>query len=73
MQKECLRLNRKCVGTLGLTFYIWLTGNPESLNQIYNSYDKVTSADIMRAAEKYFVPQHLTISTISSQKEGGIK
>ena len=56
-----------------LTFYIWLTGNPESLNQIYNSYDKVTSADIMRAAKKYFVPQHLTISTISSQKEGGIK
>jgi zinc protease len=56
-----------------LTYYIWLTGNPESLNQIYAAYDKVTAKDIERAAKKYFVPQHLTISTITSQKEGGIK
>jgi len=56
-----------------LTYYIWITGNPESLNRIYATYDKVTSDDIIRAAKKYFVPQHLTISTISSQKEGGIK
>jgi len=56
-----------------LTYYIWITGDPESLNRIYAAYDKVTSEDIMRAAKKYFVPQHLTISTISSKKEGGIK
>jgi len=56
-----------------LTFYIWLTGNPESLNNIYKSYDKVTPEDIIRAAKKYFVADHLTISTISSKKEGGIK
>lgn len=56
-----------------LTYYIWITGNPESLNRIYKSYDKVTAEDLMRAAKKYFVPQHLTISTITSQKEGGIK
>jgi zinc protease len=56
-----------------LTYYIWLTGNPESLNKIYAAYDKVTAKDIERAAKKYFVPQHLTISTITSQKEGGIK
>ena len=56
-----------------LAYFIWLSGDAESYNRIYNSYDKVTTADIMKAAEKYFVPEHLTISTISSQKEGGIK
>jgi len=56
-----------------LAYYTWITGNPESLNNIYAAYDKVTAEDIMRAAKKYFVPQHLTISTISSHKEGGIK
>ena len=56
-----------------LTYYIWLTGDPESLNRIYASYDKVSPDDIMRAAKKYFVPQHLTISTISSGEEGGVK
>lgn len=55
-----------------LAFYIWVSGEPESLNNIYRSYDKVSAEDIMEAAKKYFVPSHLTISTISSQKEGGI-
>jgi zinc protease len=55
-----------------LTYYIWITGNPESINNIYKSYDEVSQEDIMRAAQKYFVPAHLTISTISSQKEGGL-
>jgi zinc protease len=56
-----------------LAFYIWVAGEPESLNNIYRSYDKVSAEDIMKAADKYFVSNHLTISTISSQKEGGIK
>ena len=55
-----------------LAFYIWVTGEPESLNEIYRSYDKVTAEDIMVAAKEYFVPSQLTISTISSQKEGGL-
>ena len=55
-----------------LTYFIWISGDPESLNKIYESYDKVSQEDIMAAAKKYFVPTHLTISTISSQKEGGL-
>lgn len=55
-----------------LTYYIWITGEPESLNNIYEAYEKVSAEDIMSAAKKYFVPTQLTISTISSQKEGGL-
>jgi len=55
-----------------LAYFIWISGNPESLNEIYATYDKVSEEDIMAAAKKYFVPAHLTISTISSQKEGGL-
>ncbi len=55
-----------------LAFFTWVSGDPESWSRIYSSYDKVSSEDIMRAAKKYFVSEHLTISTISSQKEGGI-
>lgn len=56
-----------------LAFYIWVTGDPESLNRIYQTYEKVTAQNIMDAANKYFVDNKLTIATISSQKEGGIK
>lgn len=55
-----------------LAFFTWITGDPESMNNIYDTYEKVTSEDVMEAAQKYFVPSHLTISTISSKKEGGL-
>ena len=55
-----------------LAYFIWVSGDAESYNRVYEAYDKVSSEDLMKAAEKYFVPEHLTISTISSQKEGGI-
>jgi zinc protease len=56
-----------------LAQYIWLTGNPESLNNFYALYDKVTAADLMRVAQKYFNEQTLTIGTIGPNDEGGVK
>lgn len=56
-----------------LAFFIWVSDDPESLNRMYAMYDKVIPQDLMRAANTYFVPSQLTISTISSQKEGGIE
>lgn len=56
-----------------LSRYIWLTGDPESLNRIYARYDQVTPQDIMDVAKKYFVDNALTIATISPNKEGGVK
>ena len=55
-----------------LSHYITLTGNPESLNKLYDLYDKVTVDDIMMVAEKYFTPTGLTIATISEDAEGGV-
>jgi zinc protease len=52
---------------------IWLTGNPEALNNFYALYDKVTAADIMNVAKKYFLPETLTIATIGPNDEGGVK
>ena len=56
-----------------LSHYIMLTGDPESLNRIYEMYDKVTVEDIQNVAKQYFVPTGLTITTISEDKEGGVK
>lgn len=53
--------------------YIYLTGDPESLNRLYALYDKVTVEDLMMVAKKYFVPSSLTIATISADAEGGVK
>ncbi|MFM7053480.1 MAG: M16 family metallopeptidase, partial [Bacteroidota bacterium] len=45
--------------------FIWLTGNPESLNASYDLLQSVTPADIMRVAKKYLVANGMTIGTIS--------
>ena len=55
-----------------LSHYITLTGDPESLNKLYDLYDKVTVDDIKMVAEKYFTPTGLTIATISEDAEGGV-
>lgn len=56
-----------------LAQYIWLTGNPEALNNYYSLYDKVTVDDIMMVAKKYFTPETLTISTIGPGDKGNVK
>lgn len=56
-----------------LANYIWITGDPESLNRTYVNYEKVTALDLMMVAKKYFKPESLTISTISPNTEGGIQ
>ena len=56
-----------------LAHYIYLTGDPESLNRLYVLYDKVTVADIKAVANKFFVDSGLTISTISPDEKGGVK
>lgn len=56
-----------------LSHYIWITGDPESLNKIYALYDKVTAQDLMNAAQKYFSANTLTIGTISPSEQGSVK
>jgi zinc protease len=56
-----------------LAHYTWLTGDPESLNRLYELYDKVTTEDLMRVAKKYFVSTGLTVATISPSVESVLK
>lgn len=55
-----------------LSNYIWITGDPESLNRTYANYQKVTPEDLMRVAGKYLDERQLTISTISPDATGGV-
>ncbi|KAA3610729.1 MAG: insulinase family protein [Calditrichaeota bacterium] len=56
-----------------LCHYIMLTGDPESLNNLYALYDQVTVEDIKMVANKYFISDALTVSTISEDTKGGVK
>jgi len=56
-----------------LCHYIALTGDPETINRVYNLYDIVSVNDIKDIAKKYFVPSGLTISTITENPEGGVQ
>lgn len=56
-----------------LCHYIYLTGDPESVNRLYALYDKVTIEDVKMAASKYFIESGLTIGTISADEKGGVK
>ncbi|CAN5194076.1 pitrilysin family protein [soil metagenome] len=56
-----------------LSTFIWLTGNPETINTYYSQYDKITARDIMAVAKKYFNPETLTIGTISGNDETGVQ
>jgi zinc protease len=53
--------------------FIYLTGNPESLNNFYSLYDKVTNEDLIMVANKYFTDTRLTIATISEDEKGGVE
>lgn len=53
--------------------FIYLTGNPESLNNFYSLYDKVTNEDLIMVANKYFNDTRLTIATISEDEKGGVE
>lgn len=56
-----------------LSYAIWVSGDPEAFNKLYQMYDKITPEDIQKTARQYFVPEGLTIATISSKEEGGIQ
>jgi zinc protease len=56
-----------------LSYYIWVTGDPESINRAYAMYDKITPQDIMDVANKYYVKSAMTIATISGDETCPVK
>lgn len=56
-----------------LSHIIQLTGDPESINRLYENYEKVTVEDLKTVAKKYLTAEKLTLGTISADAEGGVK
>jgi zinc protease len=52
-----------------ISHYVQLTGNPESVNNIYSLYEKVKVEDLMGVAKKYLNKQNRT-TVIMTQEEG---
>src|SRR5262249_50956166 len=50
-----------------------LTGDPESLNETYRTYEQVTPADVQRVAKKYFAPENRTVVTLLSEKDAAAR
>jgi zinc protease len=48
--------------------FIALTGDISSINAYFALYDKVTSADVKRVAQKYFTPTNRTTVTLEAAK-----
>jgi zinc protease len=53
-----------------LANYIWLTGDPESLNRSFALFERVTPEDIQRVAKQYFINDKRTVVTLSAEEEG---
>jgi len=51
-----------------LTHYIFLTGNPATINQAYQRYDEVTADDIVSVARKYLTVERSTEVTLTGVK-----
>ncbi len=48
-----------------LTFVIGLTGDPATLNELYNRYDEVTPEDLQHAAAAYLTRSRSTVVTLT--------
>ena len=48
--------------------FIALTGSLGSINEYFALYDRVTSADVKRVAQKYFTPSNRTVVTLKAGK-----
>jgi len=68
-----MRIDNPTTVAESLSHYTWLTGDPESLNRLYALYDKVTAADLMDVAKKYFNAEACTIATIDPSENGTVK
>ena len=55
-----------------LAHYIYLTGDPESINRLYRQYDRVSVEDLEDVTRRYLVASGLTIATITDDAEGGL-
>jgi zinc protease len=43
------------------------TGSPESINELYDAFDRLTPADLQRVADRYFRPSNQTVITLETE------
>lgn len=63
-----MRLNNPDNIATTLGHYLQLTGDPETVNRVYDLYSRVTAEDVMAAAAKYFRIDNRTVVILT---EGG--
>ena len=57
-------------GTAGiLAFYLNLTTDPNSINKLFDLYQKITPQNIMETAQKYFLKTNSTVVTLTGGEE----
>lgn len=54
---------------LAVGYSIATTGRPDAMNDLYAAYDRLTPADLQRAAGRYFAPANESVITLESKKE----
>ncbi len=50
-----------------ISHYVQLTGDPESVNRVYEMYDRVTPEDIMMVAKNYFGANNRTVVLLTQE------
>ena len=53
--------------------FLELTGNPQSLNETYETYESVTPADVQRVARRFFAPENRTVVSLLSEKDAAAR
>lgn len=66
--KMIMRIDNPTTIAQTLSLFTWISGNPEDLNAYFGMYNKITAEDLMAVAQKYFIPERLTIGTISADE-----
>jgi len=56
-----------------LSYFTWVTGEPESINTVFKMVDQITPEDMMAAAKKYLTDTRLTLATISPDEKCPVK
>jgi zinc protease len=62
-----LRSADDVAGALGLA--VAITGRPDSINELYDAYERVTPAHLQRAAAKYFQTANQTAVILETEKQ----
>lgn len=52
-----------------LAYYINLTGDPNTVNKVFDLYEKITPEDIQKMTQKYFKTTNSTVVTLAEGKE----